>query len=213
MNIPLQAYYLLMAFINVFYYKYIINTKYIKYFLNGLIAFAIIGGIYESAKSIYLWGFYARINNIWNSSHAVSYLFAFGLMLLVAVFEKNPWKGYVYGGSIIAIHELLWYFIYPFFYPITWQNVIYYLPFQIFLISLLLVATYYEGYSFMFMCVIAWSFYFGWVALGFPITLDYIGKTVWYANRMVNNIEIGSWIIFSFAGIYNYMAYNYGFEN
>ncbi len=208
MIIPLQFYYLIMAFINIFYYKYIINTKYIKYFLNGLIALVITGGIYESAKSIYLYGFYARINDVWNSSHAVSYLFAFALMLLVAVFEKSAWKGYIYGGSIIAIHELLWYFFYPFFYPITWQNVIYYLPFQIFLISLLLVATYYENYSFIYVWLIALSVYTIWICLGFPITLDYVGKTVYYANRTINNIEIGSWIIFVFTGIYNYVVIN-----
>lgn len=34
-----------------------------------------------------------------------------------------------------------------------------------------------------------------WTLIGFPITIDYFGHTVWYSNLSVNILEIYSWLI------------------
>ncbi len=152
------------------------------------------------------WGLFARIFNIWNSSHALSYTVAFGLMLYVAYREKNIWNGWIFGGSVIAIHELMWYIVYPFYYIYGFNNFLFYLPFQLMLISFLYLGMKHYHLSFIFYVAI---FIYGfWIIQNFPVTLTFIGKTIYYNSLDVNLIEILSWITIVLAG-----AYTYEFEN
>ncbi len=198
----LDYFYLIVAGLNFSFFPYFrakheLNIrKFLLPFFEIIVAVSFILMVVSAIYSLFHYGFYGRMFNIWNASHALSYLAIFSTAVITGLVKKDFIMSYFLTGTLIAFHELTWYVIYPFFYGLSFNDFVYYLPFQIVLFSFVYVDLKYihfKGIKVAFLIVLA--IYALWVFTGFPVTLDYSGKTAWYYSPYVNNIEILSWVL------------------
>lgn len=130
----------------------------------------------------------------YSSGHLATYAIIFGAGTIL-LWKKGAW-GLLLGPLGIGFHEGLWNIAYLF---VVWNqkppSVIWAWAFCGVLACYVMLKFNRNGMIIM----LPWLLYLtAWVAIGFPMTLDYRfgGMTPYYYSAFANIIEIGSWLIF-----------------
>lgn len=101
----------------------------------------------------------------------------------------------LYPAFALAIHELLWYATYV---GVGYPNEVAILssPMFDFGLAIIIVNFFLRGITRYDLALAASMsiYYLAWMQSGFHITVDFLGKTVFFSNLMTNFIEDGSWL-------------------
>lgn len=206
----------------IFYYNRILDYKWTVKLINyGTIALILdytISTINYGRESIFTNPYNPLLWKMLNQTgeHHVCDLLAVWFLYCVLCYHIHKIGFRLYGlisfyfmYSVISWHELLWWLSY------TISHIIYHIPFQMTWITygsfwigdLIVVSSFIYFYKtthngklikFNFpkiYIILLVSIYIFWILIGFPVTIDYLGKTAWYLNLYVNFYEmVISWI-------------------
>jgi len=146
----------------------------------------------------------ARVFNIWNSGHLLSWLSVFVVILIFG--WRDLFKGITYALLLLASHEIIWYIFFFLGYPQQFFPVITNPHAYMFLLLLGFMIIYVIMYDrkheknivkVAIPLILSEVLYdLIWLSMGYPITLDLlIGKTIYYNSLFVNAVEDVGWIL------------------